>query len=270
MYDIESGQPGGTTQIGRPAVLLTLAEFVRLPVELGWSYAFQAVRPRREARVRRVVLVLPGFMATDAMTARLRAVLAQDGHHVEPAGLGRMVGLTDAVLEGLLARVDELELRYGQPVTIIGWSFGGLLARWVAHQRPGLVEHVVTLGSPWRAEGEVTRATAMFQSAAKRHGISATALEVIEALREPLPVPLTSIYSHTDGIVPWRACQGEDAADVENIAIPSSHVGLVCNPLVLGIIADRLFDTPLVAEFSWSGWLTHLIVPRRTETEEAA
>ncbi len=270
MYDIESRQQDGAPQAGRPSLLLTLAEFVRLPVELGWSYAFQAARPKRTAFTRRVVLVVPGFMATDAMTARLRAAIAQDGHHVEPAGLGRMVGLTDTVLEGLLARVDELERVHGQPVTIIGWSFGGLLARWAAHQRPGLVEHVITLGSPWRAEGEVTRATGMFQRAAQRYGISERALDVIAALREPLPVPLTSIYSHSDGIVPWQACRAEEATGAENIAVPSSHVGLVCNPLVLGVIQDRLFEAPLVTEFRWAAWLTGLVVPRRTETEEAA
>lgn len=270
MYDIESRQQDGVPQAGRPSLLCTLAEFVRLPVELGWSYAFQAVRPRRTPHTRRVVLVIPGFLATDAMTARLRSVLAMDGHHVEPAGLGRMVGLTDAVLDGLLARVDELEKRFGQPVTIIGWSFGGLLARWAAQQRPGLVEHVVTLGSPWQANGEVTRATGAFQRAAAKHGISDQALQVIETVRQPLSVPLTAIYSHSDGVVPWQACRGEESPGVENIAVPSSHVGLVCNPLVLGILQDRLFHAPLAVEFTWTDLFTGLLGARRTETEEAA
>lgn len=274
MYDIESRQQDGVPQAGRPSLLLTLAEVARLPVELGWSYAYQALRPRRAARTRRVVLVLPGFLATDAMTSRLRAALALDGHIVEPAGLGRMVGLTDAVLDGLLARVDELERTHGQPVTVIGWSFGGLLARWAAHQRPGLVEHVITLGSPWRANGEVTRATGAFHRAAEKHGISDRALDVIETLRTPVPVPVTALYSHTDGVVPWQACRAEESPSTENIAVPSSHVGLVCNPLVLGVLQDRLFDAPLNDEFRWSDWLpgnlASLIVPHRTETEEAA
>ncbi len=274
MYDIESRQQDGVPQAGRPSLLWTVAEVARLPVELGWSYAYQALRPRREARTRRVVLVLPGFLATDAMTARLRAALELDGHHVEPAGLGRMVGLTDAVLDGLLARVDELERTHGQPVTVIGWSFGGLLARWAAHQRPGLVEHVVTLGSPWRADGEVTQATGAFHRAAEKHGISARAQEVIATLRTPVPVPVTALYSHTDGVVPWQSCRAEESADTENIAVPSSHVGLVCNPLVLGVIGDRLFDAPLNDEFRWTDWLpgplADIVAPRRTQNEEAA
>lgn len=270
MYDFESREQDGVPQAGRPSLFWTLAEFARLPVELGSSYVCGALHPRRVPRTRRVVLVIPGFMATDAMTARLRSFLVRDGHVVEPAGLGRMVGLTDEILDGLLARVDDLERRTGQPVTVIGWSFGGLLARWAAQQRPGLVEHVVMLGSPWRPNGEVTRATGMFQRAAVRHGLSDRAQQVIEQVREPLSVPLTSIYSTTDGIVPWQACQGEDVRLVENIAVPSSHVGLVCNPVVLGILQDRLFDTPLVTEFRWTDWLTGLVVPRRHASEEAA
>ena len=62
---------------------------------------------------------------------------------------------------------------------VVGWSFGGLLARWLAHERPDAVRRVICLGSPWRPEGEVTRTTAMFERAADKHGLSPRAREIV-------------------------------------------------------------------------------------------
>ena len=89
---------------------------------------------------------------------------------------------------------------------MVGWSFGGLLARWVAHERPDGVRQVVCLGSPYRPEGEHTRTTPFFERSARTHGLSDRAFDVVDTLRRPLPVPVSVIYSRTDGIVNWRAC----------------------------------------------------------------
>ena len=53
-------------------------------------------------------------------------------------------------------------------------------------------------------------------------------------------VPLTSIYSRTDGVVAWQ-CSLEPAGPLsENIEVMGSHIGLGVNPAVLYVIADRL------------------------------
>ena len=88
----------------------------------------------------------------------------------------------------------------------MGWSFGGLLARWVAHQRPAQVRQVVTMGSPWRPEGERTRSTRMFERSKRVHGICERAEKVIDELRGSVPVFATAIWSKSDGIVPWQGC----------------------------------------------------------------
>ena len=111
----------------------------------------------------------------------------------------------------MLARLDDLHERYDEPVSVVGWSFGGLLARWLAHQRPHVVRQVVCLGSPYRPEGEHTRTTPLFERSARTHGLSERAFEVVDTLRRPLPVPVSAIYSRTDGIVNWRACRLTDA-----------------------------------------------------------
>jgi hypothetical protein len=58
-------------------------------------------------------------------------------------------------------------------------------------------------------------------------------------------VPTTSIYSRTDGVVAWQACvQPEDHPMIENVEVDGSHCGLVWNPAVLKVVADRLSHAP--------------------------
>jgi pimeloyl-ACP methyl ester carboxylesterase len=261
VYEFEE-QPTGET-FGKPHFLLTAAEAARVSVEYSWSWVLDRVVPVRAADADRPVLVLPGFYATDGLTALLRAHLRAHGYRVHGWGLGRNIGMTDAILDGLLTRLDELHVRYGVPVSVVGWSFGGMYARWLAHQRPEAVRQVICLGSPWRPEAERTRATAMFHRSAAKYGISSRAREVVDTLRQPLPVPCTAIYSRTDGIAPWRGCVLDDAVSCENVAVPSSHVGLVSNPLALAAIVDRLAQDPHdFAAFEWATCLRRSVRAR--------
>lgn len=239
-----------------PSWALTLLEPARLPVELSWSLALGALTPGSDVGRGRPVLVIPGFSANDLMTGRLRSHLRKHGFDVHGWGLGRNRGLTDDIVERLPARFDEVAALYDEPVSLVGWSFGGLLARWLAHERPEQVRQVVCLGSPWRAEGEVTRTTPLFHRAAERHGVSGRARDIVTQLRRPLPVPLSVLYSRTDGFVHWRGCEA-DGALTENIAVPSSHTGLPSNPLVLAALTDRLGQTDPrhPRPFSWRALL---------------
>ena len=264
MYDMDETTGEQTTaSYPKPHVLLTAAEAARVPIEYGWTWVLDHVAPARGA-AGRPVLVLPGFYATDGLTALLRTHLKSHGYQVHGWGMGRNIGLTSRILNGVLARLDELYARYDEPVSIVGWSFGGILARWLAHERPDQVRQVICLGSPWRPEGEASRATAMFRRSAGKFGIVENAREVMETVRRPLPVPCTAIYSRTDGITSWRSCRLDDGARCENIAVPSSHVGLVSNPLALAAIVDRLAQDPSdIAPFSWPAALGRSVRARR-------
>ena len=59
-------------------------------------------------------------------------------------------------------------------------------------------------------------------------------------IRRAPPVPTTSIYSRTDGVVAWRCSINDPGPRVENIRVHASHLGLCMNPTVLYAIADRL------------------------------
>jgi pimeloyl-ACP methyl ester carboxylesterase len=240
MYDFEGKADEPGARLSRPPLLLTALEAVRLAVELPASVVVDAVVPRRDVGAGRPVLVLPGFYATDGLTGRVRSHLRRQGYRAYSWGLERNLGLTDRIVDGLPRRLQEVHERHHHPVSVVGWSFGGLLARWLAHEHPDAVRQVVTLGSPWRAEGEVTRATAMFEASARKNGISDRAREIVATLREPLPVPTTAIWSRTDGVVSWRACAVDEGPGSDNIEVVSSHVGLVSNPLALAALDDRL------------------------------
>lgn len=273
MYDF-AGARTPLERLPPPRWVLTLLEPVRMPVELGWSLALDRLTAGSAVGAGRPVLVLPGFSANDLMTARLRGHLRKHGFVVYGWGLGRNHGLTDTIVEGVLERFDEVATQHDEPISLVGWSFGGLLARWLAHERPGQVRQVVTLGSPWRAEGEITRTTPLFERSARRHGLSGRAREIVTRLREPLPVPLTVLYSRTDGMVNWRGCTAGPGEQVEDIAVPSSHAGLPSNPIALAVLTDRLaqHDAAHPVPFAWSALLRGTLptAPRDDNTQEAS
>ncbi len=67
---------------------------------------------------------------------------------------------------------------------------------------------------------------------------------LVERIRGAPPVPTTSIYSRTDGVVAWQCSLNEDAPLAENIEVHASHIGMGMNPLALFAIADRLRQDP--------------------------
>jgi hypothetical protein len=51
---------------------------------------------------------------------------------------------------------------------------------------------------------------------------------------------MTSVYSRSDAIVPWRAALLPGEPRRENVAVRGSHLGLGHNSAVLVVVADRL------------------------------
>lgn len=222
-----------------PGDLLHYTELARSAVDLGmllqsWPAAWAL--PRGDGHP---VLVLPGLLTTNRSTRLLRAVLAGLGYAVYGWRAGRNVGPTERAVHGLLEHLNRLGDRFGRPVSLIGWSLGGIHARRTARRRPEVVRQVITLGSPFRlARAEQSRAHALFDRYAHRH-VERWDLPFERDL-DPLPVPATAIYSRLDGIVAWGTCLDRPAPRTENIGVYASHLGLVHHPAVIWAIADRL------------------------------
>jgi len=187
------------------------------------------------------VLVFPGLGANDITTAPLRSFLDHLGYVTHPWGQGFNFGPRRGVLKQCNDDVRALFRKHAQPVSLIGWSLGGLYAREMAKELPDHARCVITLGTPFTGHPRATNAWRFFELVSG-HSVHDPAL--IARLREPPPVPTTSIYSRTDGIVSWRCSVNEPGPLRENIEVHASHVGMGLNPLALWAIADRLAQQP--------------------------
>jgi pimeloyl-ACP methyl ester carboxylesterase len=212
-----------------------------LEVRAFWEhYAALVLRPAWSAATKgdgHPVLVLPGLAAGDASTALLRSFLRSRGYAAFGWAQGLNLGLRPGVIERAHEALERLWLEHGRAVSIIGWSLGGLYARELAKQSPEMVRLVITLGSPFTGHPRETNAWRLYEFASG-HRIGSH--DFHGPLRAAPPVPTTSIWSQSDGIVSWR-CSVEARHDLaENIVVDSSHFGLGAHPAALYAIADRL------------------------------
>jgi pimeloyl-ACP methyl ester carboxylesterase len=185
------------------------------------------------------VLVIPGFLTSDGSTRALRWFLRDRGYHVHGWRLGRNVGPAPEIVDGVRSRLLELRERHGQPISLIGWSLGGIYAREIARALPDAVRQVITLASPFRDVTATTVGRLASFGVVGRHSSFASD-EWGERLRQPLPVPTTSVFSRSDGIVAWRSCLEEPGPERENVEVRSSHCGMGHHAAALLVIADRL------------------------------
>jgi len=235
-----TNDPTDDPELQAPGALLMMLEG-RAPWEFAAMLAATPWLRRLPRGDGHPVLVFPGMGANDFTTAPLRGFLDNLGYVTQPWGQGFNFGPRDGVLKRCAADVRALSERHGQPVSLIGWSLGGLYAREMAKELPDRTRCVITLGTPFTGHPKATNAWRIFEalSGQKAHDPS-----MMARLRTPPPVPTTSIYSRTDGIVSWRCSLNEPGPLVENIEVHASHVGMGMNPLALFAVADRLAQLP--------------------------
>jgi pimeloyl-ACP methyl ester carboxylesterase len=219
-----------------PSRTLQLLE-LRAFSEFGAALALLPLLRRAARGDGHPVLVLPGLIASDTSTRPLRTYLADRGYDVHGWGLGRNMGLRPGLEAKLKARLRELHRASGRKVSIVGWSLGGVFAREIASTVPDAVRNVITLGSPIRGNPRSTNAWRVYEWAS---GQSVDDPKLRPPRAAAPPVPTTSIYSRTDGIVAWQ-CSVEAPSDhAESIEVMGSHCGLGVNASVLYAVADRL------------------------------
>jgi hypothetical protein len=224
---------------GAPPLPLSLTDPARAAVEFGLLLTSLPLRGALPAGDGHPVLVLPGLLADDGSTLPLRRILRGLGYRVHGWRLGRNIGPTAQAVTGMGDRLHDLHTRYGSPVSVIGWSLGGIYARAMARRRPSSVRQVITLGTPFRlTDQNQSRASAAFNRFSHLHVERAAVPLDLET--EALPVPATSIYSRYDGVVAWQACLDLRSPRAENIAVIGSHFGYGHNPAVVWAVADRL------------------------------
>lgn len=187
------------------------------------------------------VLVFPGLGANDLTTQPLRRFLDRLGYATAPWGQGFNFGPRRGVLECCEATLQRLAREHDRPVSLLGWSLGGIYAREVAKLQPMLARCVITLGTPFTGHPRATNAWRFFELVSGQSHEDETLLAQI---RQTPPVPTSSIYSRSDGVVSWRCSVIEPGPLRENIEVHASHLGLGLNPIALYAVADRLAQDP--------------------------
>ncbi len=233
-----------------PHRLWTLIEG-RAMLELGLLYAarpLMAALPKGDGHA---VMVLPGFMASNSSTVPMRNVLKRIGYDAHGWDSGRNIKVDNALIRRLESQLGRLNDASGRKVSLVGWSLGGVLARELAKLHPEKVRLVISLGSPISDDRGHTHARRLFEML---NGKEPEPMQDgrFRGLDEAPPVPTTSIFTKTDGIVHWRGSvqhPHKAAAEqpTENIQVHASHCGLGVNPSVMIAIADRLAQ----AEGAW-------------------
>jgi pimeloyl-ACP methyl ester carboxylesterase len=186
------------------------------------------------------VLVFPGFLASSRSTRPLRQYLADIGYRSHRWNLGYNMGYSYKLHYGMRDRVTELVECYGEKISLVGWSLGGVYARELAREMPDIVRQVITMGSPFRghpSSSNVHRIFNMFTEVP----YAEMPRSFLQNMAHPPPVPTTALYTRGDGVVAWQSTvEVSDRYDVENIHVGGAHMGLGFNPRVLLVLADRL------------------------------
>lgn len=226
-----------------PSRLLWAAELPRAAWTLaelaGARGALKAVPPGDG----RPLLLLPGLINSDGSMQIMARYLRRLGYRVETWGLGRNFGTRTVGREGevLMARITDYAARSGAPVTLIGVSLGGIMARLAAHRLPpGVVREVITLASPYAAGPRATNVWRTYQLVSGERIDDPVLLARQAEITAPLPVPATAIWSPNDGLVNGRACYGDGEAGLRVIEIKGSHIGVHFRAKVLRTVAGVL------------------------------
>ncbi len=233
-------------KIAAPGLIKLLLEG-RAPWEFG---ATLATYPLLQYALRDVVrgdghsvIVFPGLAASDISTTPLRTFLQRIGYAPHGWHQGINLGPREGVVEIAAEQVQKVYEQSGRQVSLIGWSLGGIYARELAKLVPHAVRNVMSLGTPFAGPPSATNAWWLYQLANGKNSVD-HALQA--GLREAPPVPTTSVFSKSDGIVAWQ-CSVQDAkftqSPFENIELIASHFGIGFNPLAWYLLADRLSQT---------------------------
>jgi pimeloyl-ACP methyl ester carboxylesterase len=219
-----------TGRLRRPA-------YRRLWSEL-WSLLFHYPRPPDSVGFAHgtghVVLIVPAALTGDFATQPLRQFLGRCGYRAHGWSLGINWGPTPRLLAGLRRRLRELRNIEGGPVSVVGVSLGGLLARDLAHDCAEDIRQVITLASPFRLP-TATTIEPLFHLCALFYAPNLDP----ERLAGPLPVASTAFFTRDDGIVAWESCKGDDAT-CRSVEVGGPHVTICRNPEVLKLLAETL------------------------------
>ena len=172
----------------------------------------------------KTVMLLPGFGAHPIRMRWMARQLEKAGHTTKRWGLGYNFGATKDRFDKVEKRVLSLFDRAGEPITLVGWSLGGVMARELAKKHPDKVAKVVTMGSPFSGSPRANNGWRAYQAIA---GHRVDEPEIDTVVTEKPPVETVALWSPRDGVVHPRCARGRSEERDRAVALRCSHMGFV-------------------------------------------
>ena len=138
---------------------LELSRLLADPVFLGHHV------PRGDGRP---VILMPGFGGGDQTLLVLAAWLRRIGYRPHTCGFVANTGCSDRAVDRVERSLQVIHDRHGRRVALIGHSRGGHYVRALAHRRPELVSHGISVGAGLRRMLATSYPTQAAAGAARR------------------------------------------------------------------------------------------------------
>jgi len=226
------------TDCEKPSLISNLRE-LGTPLEfLKFPFMTPALATAPRGDGRKIVL-LPGFTAPEFSMQPLALYLRYLGYEASTWGLGVNGGDVDPLTQEFGQNIAQMARQDDAPVTLIGWSLGGVIARETARLFGESVREVITMGTPLIGGPKYTAVGDLY---AMKEGLDLDEFEHEVHARNSvgLPQPLTVIYSKSDGVVGWQAARDVYNPHAKNIVVRSTHFALGTNATVWKVVANTL------------------------------
>ena len=198
-----------------------------MPIDLARSRARAEALSRAIKGDGRQVLLIPGLLASEQRLEMLRAILQTAGFNAHSWGMGRNLGPRADTLEQIDRRVDEIRDQTGEPVTLVGWSLGGLFAREYAKVAGDKVGGVVTMGTPFSGNPRANHAWRLYQLVAG-HPVDCPPFACDREVKPP--VPTIALWSRRDGVILPECAKGRPGERDRAIEVDCTHMGFAVAP----------------------------------------
>ncbi|MGE4322195.1 MAG: esterase/lipase family protein [Sphingobium sp.] len=185
----------------------------------------------------RHILLIPGLLASETRMEALRIVLNDAGFDAHSWGMGRNFGPRADSLERIDERVDAIRQGSGAPVTLVGWSLGGLFAREYAKVARHKVSGVVTMGTPFSGDPRANHAWRLYQLVS---GCPVDRPPFPCTREEKPPVPTIALWSRRDGVVLPACAQGRAGERDKAIEVDCTHMGFAAAPEGIAAVGRAL------------------------------
>ncbi len=242
-----------------PKVFNSLTELPRAAAESGrFLWRYRQITNKALLGDGSPIICVSGYGGGDLSMLAMRKLLKRVGYDAREAGIGTnkesrdnlIKSVDDAIVfrkemgERLQERLYEINQQTQQPVTLIGWSMGGLLAFDVAKANASITSRVITMGSPFGDPRETIAFELLRRLNKSDVAVDVQDFATWDALKDTadLNVAVDVIISENDGIVSPSACHLAKHPLVKTHWVKSSHIGLSINPNTLHLITNILAE----------------------------